>query len=110
MFGSALFNRCKAPQPLVALSESARRDEDIRIGCWDLQHLPSLNFYLKRNVEHLQDERAVASFLKSSLPVYVFLPLDAWQQMAPTINTPVRVLGQGHDMYHHVAVVVVTNR
>src|SRR5207244_11712212 len=55
-FGSVVFNRSKAPRPLVELTETMRRDNDIRIGGFQVEHLLSLNFYVKRNVAHLQDD------------------------------------------------------
>jgi 4-amino-4-deoxy-L-arabinose transferase-like glycosyltransferase len=109
-FGSVVFNRFKAPQVLVERSDTARRNEDIRIGCWQLEHLPSLNFYLKRNVEHLQDENALANFLQSQLPVYVFIPLDDWQRLESKTGGSARIVGRQYDLYHHTEVVVVTNR
>ena len=80
------------------------------IGCWQLDHLPSLNFYVKRNIEHLHDDNALKNFLQTRLPVYLFIPLDDWRRLEKTIDTPVRVIGRQHDMYHHTEVVVVTNR
>ena len=109
-FGSAMFNRFKAPRALVEQTDTMRQDEDIRIGCWQVEHLPSLNFYVKRNVEHLRDENALVNFLGSRLPVYVFMPLDDWQRLESKIGGSTRIIGRQHDMYHHTAVVVVTNR
>jgi 4-amino-4-deoxy-L-arabinose transferase-like glycosyltransferase len=109
-FGSVVFNRFKAPQVLVERTGAARRDEDIRIGCWQLEHLPSLNFYVKRNVEHLHDENALANFLQSRLPVYVFIPLDDWQRLQSKMDGSIRLIGRQYDLYHHTEVVVVTNR
>ena len=109
-FGSVVFNRFKAPQPLVEQTDTMRPFEDIRIGCWQLEHLPSLNFYVKRNVEHFHDENALANFLKSRLPVYVFMPLEVWQRLESALRGSARVIGQQPDMYHHTEVVVVTNR
>jgi 4-amino-4-deoxy-L-arabinose transferase-like glycosyltransferase len=109
-FASSLFNGCKAPQTLVEETYTLRPDEDIRIGCWELAHLPSLNFYLKRDVQHIQDKNELANFLKSHLPVYVFIPRAAWTGMEGTLGASTRVIGQKYDMYHHTDVIVVTNR
>jgi 4-amino-4-deoxy-L-arabinose transferase-like glycosyltransferase len=109
-FGSVVFNRCKAPWSLVEQSATFRRDEDIRIGCWQLEHLPSLNFYVKRNVEHFHDENALPCFLNSRLPVYLFIPLEDWRRVEGKITCPTRILARQRDMYHHTEVVVVTNR
>ena len=109
-FGSAIFNRCKAPRTLVEQTDACRPDEDIRIGCFELEHLPSLNFYVKRNIEHLHDEKAVASFLEARLRVYLFLPLENWQPLEAKLPRSFRVVGRNYDLYHHTEVVVVTNR
>jgi 4-amino-4-deoxy-L-arabinose transferase-like glycosyltransferase len=109
-FGSVVFNRCKAPRRLVEQSDTLRLGEDIRIGCWQLEHLPSLNFYVKRNVEHIYNQNGLANFLQSRLPVYVFIPLEDWQRLESTITTPTRMIGRQQDMYHHTEVIVVTNR
>ncbi len=109
-FGSVTFNRYKAPRPLVEQSDTFQRQEDIRIGCWQLEHLPSLNFYVKRNVEHLPDENALANFLQSRRPVYVFMPLEDWQRLKDMTGGSARIIGRQHDMYHHTQIVVVTNR
>jgi 4-amino-4-deoxy-L-arabinose transferase-like glycosyltransferase len=109
-FGSVLFNQCKAPRRLVEQSDALRPAEDIRIGCWHVEHLPSLNFYLKRNVEHFYDEKALANFLMSRLPVYLFIPLEDWRRIEIRLAASTRIIGRQHDMYHHTEVVVVTNR
>ena len=40
-FASVLFNQSKAPEPLVAKTDTVRHYEDIRIGGWQIEHLPS---------------------------------------------------------------------
>jgi 4-amino-4-deoxy-L-arabinose transferase-like glycosyltransferase len=109
-FGSVLFNHCKAPRGLVEQTDALRRAEDIRIGCWHVEHLPSLNFYVKRNVEHFCDENALANFLTSRLRVYVFIPLEDWRRIEGRMAASAHIIGRQHDMYHHMEVVVVTNR
>jgi len=108
--GSALFNRYKAPGALIAQMDSFSSDVDLRIGCWNLEHLPSLNFYVKRNIEHLADENAVRNFVSMRLPVYLFLPLADWERLEKKLDTNLRVIARHHDMYHHTEVVVLTNR
>jgi 4-amino-4-deoxy-L-arabinose transferase-like glycosyltransferase len=109
-FGSMVFNGYKAPRPLVELTDAQRQDEDIRIGCWQIEHLPSLNFYVKRNVEHLHDENALKNFMQARLPVYLFIPANDWDRLQSMVSVPTRVIGRQHDMYHHTDVLVVTNR
>ncbi len=109
-FASVLFNHYKAPQGLVAQADALRLDEDIRIGCWQVEYLPSLNFYVRRNVEHLHTEVALKSFLESRLHVMVFIPREHWQGLEKTMGGSVRVLGRQYDMYHHAEIIVLTNR
>lgn len=109
-FASVLFNHYKAPCSLVKQAEVLRLDEDFRIGCWQTEHLPSLNFYVKRNVEHLHDENALRSFFESRLPVYVFMPLSEWRRLERTMAKSPRVIGRQYDMYHHTEIIVLTNR
>ncbi len=108
-FGSVLFNRYKVPRALVEHAELQRRDVDIRIGCWRMEHLPSLNFYVQRNVEHLREEADIKRFLDYRVPAYLFLPADDWERLAPSLKTA-RVLGRQYDLYHHGEMVLVTNR
>ena len=109
-YASVLLNRSKAPQPLVEQVQTWTDADDIRIGCWHLEHLPSLNFYVQRNIEHLREERDIACFLQYRVPVFLFLPLEDWQRVEASHGRAGRVVGRQYDMYHHTEVVVVTNR
>ena len=55
-WASAALNPFKAPRPLVALAGALNRYDDIRIACWEAGHLPSLNFYVQRDVALLGDD------------------------------------------------------
>ena len=105
-----LFNRHKAPRALVEQAQALQQTEDIRIGSWQLDHLPSLNFYARRDVTSFAQEAEVVSFLRYTLPVYVFMPADEWQRLCPSIEGFGRVVAQHPDMYKHSDIVVVTNR
>jgi 4-amino-4-deoxy-L-arabinose transferase-like glycosyltransferase len=109
-FGTAFLNGCKAPRLLVEHTHTLRLDEDIRVGCWQSEHLPSLNFYLKRNVEHLQDKNGLANLLNSRLPVYVFVPLQDWRPVEHVLGLSTRIIGRQYDIYRGAEIVVVTNR
>jgi 4-amino-4-deoxy-L-arabinose transferase-like glycosyltransferase len=108
-YAAVILNRCKAPQPLVEQVQVWDDTQDLRIGCWNLEHLPSLNFYLQRNVEHLKEERDITGFLQYRLPVFLFLPLEDWQRVEKSLGNAAHVVGRHHDMYHHTEIVVVTN-
>ncbi len=109
-WGSAALNRHKAPRPLVELSGALRRDLEIRIGCCDLDYLPSLNFYCQRNVAHLRSEEAVRNFLRYPVPVYVFTPEPLWAALRDKVGGAGRVIARHRDMYRGCDVVVVSNR
>jgi 4-amino-4-deoxy-L-arabinose transferase-like glycosyltransferase len=104
-------NRHKAPQPLVAVAGARQRDREIRIGCWQLEHLPSLNFYCQRDVIHHSDEEKAIAFLRYPLiQVFLFVPEPLWRDLEKKVHSPYRVAGRRHDMYQGCDVVVVTNR
>ena len=109
-FGSVLFDRYKATRTLVEQIDMLGRDHDIRVGGLQVEHLPSLNFYLQRNIEHLQGDEDVARFLAYRLPVYLFLPASDWERLRSQHGGSVRVVGRQYDFYHHTEIVVVTNQ
>jgi 4-amino-4-deoxy-L-arabinose transferase-like glycosyltransferase len=109
-WGSVAFNDVKAPRPLVEQAGALQRDHDIRIGAWQLEHLPSLNFYVQRDVLHLQTEAELRALLSYPLPVYVFLPSRVWQQCAPACRRLGREVARHTDFYRHREIVVVTNQ
>jgi 4-amino-4-deoxy-L-arabinose transferase-like glycosyltransferase len=108
--GGAAINAYKAPRPLVELARALNRTEDIRIGAFQMEHLPSLNFYCQRDIDHQPSAAAAAEFLRTKLPVFLFLPATAWQEVERTVRVPYRVLGRHPDLYRRGEVVVVTNR
>jgi len=108
--GSVALNHFRAPRPLVEQTRALQRERDIRVGCYQLEFLPSLNFYVQRNVQHHQNDLEVLDFLRQPLPVFLFLPRHEWDQLAPRITTPHRVLAAHREMYRAGEVVVVTNR
>jgi 4-amino-4-deoxy-L-arabinose transferase-like glycosyltransferase len=109
-WGCVALNRHKAPQPLVEECGAMARNQEIRIGGYQLEYLPSLNFYCQRNVSHLQNERDVSEFLRYPVPVYLFTPEPDWQQLRDKVRAPYRVMARHRDLYHACDVLVVTNR
>jgi 4-amino-4-deoxy-L-arabinose transferase-like glycosyltransferase len=109
-WGTVTLNRHKVPRPLVETAGALQRDREIRIGCWQLEHLPSLNFYCQRDVIHHQEEEKAIAFLRYPLiQVFLFVPEPLWRNMEAKVHTPYRVAGRHHDMYQGCDVVVVTN-
>jgi 4-amino-4-deoxy-L-arabinose transferase-like glycosyltransferase len=114
-FTVALLDAHKPVRDLVRWSGALRRDEDIRVVSWHLDHLPSLNFYVQRNVRGCdvpedQVGRELAAHLSYPIPVFVFLPASEWERLRPAIAEPCRELARHPDLYRHDDVVVITNR
>ena len=109
-YGNAFFNRFKPVQPLVEAAGALRRDDDIRVGGWDVQYLPSLNFYVQRAVHHLHTDEELREFLNYPLHVYVFIPARHWELRRGWFGPSVRVVGRHRDLYRNQEVLVVTNR
>jgi 4-amino-4-deoxy-L-arabinose transferase-like glycosyltransferase len=110
-WATATLNRHKPSRPLVEQAGALIRDREIRIGCWQLEHLPSLNFYCQRDVFHLQTEQEVLNFLRYPTwqRVFLFVPEKQWQAMAKNVHTPYRILARHRDLYRACDVVVVSN-
>jgi 4-amino-4-deoxy-L-arabinose transferase-like glycosyltransferase len=109
-YGSVVFNRHKAPRPLVEQSQALRSDRDQRVGAWRLEYLPSLTFYVQRDVDHLESAAAVADFLRAPVPSYLFVPRSDWEQLDPKVTALGRIVAAHADLYQHQEILVVSNR
>jgi 4-amino-4-deoxy-L-arabinose transferase-like glycosyltransferase len=109
-WGSAALNRHKAPRPLVERAGALCRTRDLRVAAYQLEHLPSLNFYCQRNVAHLPSEAKVREVLRSCVPVYVFTPAPVWEEFRGRLGADCRVAGPHYDLYRACEVVVLSNR
>ncbi len=109
-WGSVVFNGVKPPAPLVELAGARQRATDLRIGVWQLEHLPSLNFYVQRDVVPLQSEKELRGLLRYPLPVYVFLPASAWEKCRANTRELGRAVTRHPDLYRQGEVVVVVNQ
>src|SRR5262249_6187300 len=105
-----LVNPLKAPQPLVELADAECPEVDLRLACYRLEYLPSLNFYSKREVTLYKGEQDAVDFLCAPQPRYLFVPAHQWQELAEKVVSPHRVVGLHFDIYRGRAVVVVSNR
>jgi 4-amino-4-deoxy-L-arabinose transferase-like glycosyltransferase len=104
-------NQYKAAGPLVTASGAFRRDRDIRIGAFQLEYLPSLNFYCQRTIMHQHSEAEVRDFLSMrDLPVFLFVPAAIWNDLSKAIRSPYRVVGCHADLYRNGEVLVIINK
>lgn len=109
-YGSALFDRYKAPRSLVDQAGALQPSEEVHISCWNLEYLPSINFYVRRDVTHLRNEQQVLDLLSSPLPTYLFVRADDWQALQGRVTTPCRIVGSEREMFRRCVVYVITNR
>jgi hypothetical protein len=109
-WANAALNSFKAPRPLVEQTHTGQPNQAIYIGCWQMEHLPSLNFYCQRDILHFQSTGEIQPFLRYPDPVYVFLHLDEWKKLKPKITVPYRELAQHRDLYRNRDIIVITNR
>jgi 4-amino-4-deoxy-L-arabinose transferase-like glycosyltransferase len=100
----------KPARALVAESGADKRDQDIRIVVWQLDHLPSLNFYVGRSVHNCRQPSDVVAYLDYPLPVFVFLPAAEWQRLRPQLEADFHEVGRRRDIYKRDDVVLLTNR
>jgi 4-amino-4-deoxy-L-arabinose transferase-like glycosyltransferase len=108
------WNMIKAPRPLVeqALTlepDALGHERDIRIGGFHLEHLPSLNFYTRREVVHQGSEADALAFLRYQMPVYLFLPARTWNALSGTAPAACRLIAHHPDLYRRNDIVLVTN-
>jgi hypothetical protein len=107
--GSAALDAFKAPRPLTLASHARQTQDDVRVGCYQYFQ-PSLVFYCGREVQRLDSQEEALQFLNRPLPVYLFLPAAAWQQLKAKLPEPRDVLARHYDLYRRCDVVVVSNR
>lgn len=109
-WANAAFNAFKAAQPLVASGGACQRDREIQIGCFQMEHLASLHFYVRRNITHHLSEAEAQAFLRYPLKVYLFVPATVWDSWQGRVPTACRVLSRHPDLYRSDEAVLVTNR
>ncbi|MFL5241742.1 MAG: hypothetical protein ACJ8FY_06510, partial [Gemmataceae bacterium] len=99
----------KAPRPLAAIVRQQQTDPEFRIATYRFFH-PSLVFYCGREVTQFPDELQVLCFLRSPLPVYLFVPAAVWDDLQNQFKLSYAVLGKHWDLYRNCEVVLITNQ
>jgi 4-amino-4-deoxy-L-arabinose transferase-like glycosyltransferase len=108
------WNMIKAPRPLTeqagtSMPDALRPSQDIRVGGFHLEHLPSLNFYTRRVVMHQDNEAEALAFLRYQVPVFLYLPAHIWSGLRDKAPPSCRLIACHPDLYRCNDVVVVTN-
>jgi 4-amino-4-deoxy-L-arabinose transferase-like glycosyltransferase len=101
-------DRQKAARPLARALPPDQTRRDVRLGaCGWFQ--PSVVFYCRREVRHLENFFAMLGFLQEPLPAYVFLPAAEWDNFQKFFHSPYRLVARHRDLYSGGDVVLVTN-
>jgi 4-amino-4-deoxy-L-arabinose transferase-like glycosyltransferase len=107
---TAVVSRHHAPRALVEASSTYAPSDEIRVVRYQLDFLPSLNFYVHRYVHEAEKEAEVVDWLKQPLPVYVFLQRSDWERIEPSVRSPHRIAAAHTELYKSGELLVVTNR
>ena len=110
MWASAYMDRFKAPRALLEQTLAQRTDVPLDIYCWNVGHLPSLNFYARRDLTHCDTEEQLLSHLRNPTLAYLILPVQEWEALKSKVTVHFKELAQHHDMLHHQTLIVVSNR
>jgi hypothetical protein len=102
-------DECKAPRTLVAEADACQTRRDVAVACLHLEHLPSLNFYCKRDIKHLRTNADMALMLDHPLPVYLFMPAETWNRLEKSAGATLKRVASHRDLYKNRDLVVVTN-
>ena len=108
-YGSIALDAFKAPRYLVEASGARDTRREIRVGCYEYFQ-PSLVFYCRREVQRLESAQAALAFLRTPLPVYLFVPASEWQSLEPKVRGSHHLRARHYDLYQHCEIVVVTNQ
>jgi len=107
-WATAALNGMKAPESL-AMTAAGRTDADARVVGYEMGHLPSLNFYLRRDVTHVMSLDDLAVHLRSPLPTFALLPercVADFQKAHPGLATE---LSRHMDLYRGKNAVLLAN-
>jgi 4-amino-4-deoxy-L-arabinose transferase-like glycosyltransferase len=107
--GSVAVDGYKAAKPLVQAYLARQTEPDISVACYRY-YQPSMVFYGRREVHRLDDEGQAVAWLRSPLPVYLFVPATVWRDLATKVNARWQVIARHTDLYQGCDVVVVTNK
>jgi 4-amino-4-deoxy-L-arabinose transferase-like glycosyltransferase len=107
-WATAALNGAKAPASLGE-TPAARVDLDQRVVAFEMGHLPSLNFYLRRDVAHVPGLDHVAVHLAAPLPTFAIIPerdIEEFQRRRPALAVEVC---RHADMYRGTKLVLLAN-
>jgi 4-amino-4-deoxy-L-arabinose transferase-like glycosyltransferase len=109
IWGSGVVDAHKAARALVQQCLAGQTEREVRVASYCC-YRPSLVFYCQREVARFNEEQDALDFLRLPLPVYLFVPAEAWEALQRRAPDSSHVLGRHWDLYQRGELLVVTNR
>ena len=109
-YAGAFFNGFKPARFFAETTEAGRKDLDLQVYSWGADHLPSLNFYLRRDVRTLGSGDEVAYHLRSPIPAFIVMPESNAKQFRELHPSLGKEAGRHFDLYRGQPLVMLTNR
>jgi 4-amino-4-deoxy-L-arabinose transferase-like glycosyltransferase len=110
VWASAALNAYKPPAAVAEILRHLRPEMEYQLVGFEVKHLPSLNFYLRRDITHIHSFEQLQEHLAYPMPVYVLILDNYWNEFHKSHPTKGRELGRCPDLYRNRAIVVVTNQ
>jgi 4-amino-4-deoxy-L-arabinose transferase-like glycosyltransferase len=107
-WGVEVVDRFKAPRALTQAMPEDHTLREVRVAALDYFQ-PSLVFYCQREVHCPQDDLFALDFLRTPLPVYVFVSAEKWEQLRLFAPATYRLVARHRDLYNGREVLLVTN-
>ncbi len=108
LWGVDPVDRLKATRPLARALPDDQLLREVRVGALDYFQ-PSLVFYCQREVYRPTHDAFALEFLRTPLPVYLFLPAGKWDELKAFAPPSARVVARHGDLYEGREIVLVTN-
>lgn len=108
-FATAALNGVKAPAA-IAQTAAGRTDVDLRVVGLEVAHLPSLNFYLRRDIAHVQSLDEAIVRLELPYPTYVLLPESLAEILRSRAPDLVAEVARFPDLYRGRPIVMLANK
>ncbi|MBO0699554.1 MAG: hypothetical protein J2P46_14255, partial [Zavarzinella sp.] len=107
-FPTVAMNEYKVPRYFAEEVGLRQTDRDIRIvTCRWFRH--SLVFYVRREVEPIDDFEKLERALALPRPTYLLVPDDVWPELSKKLAVPMKEITRHYDFYARHEIVVLAN-
>ena len=107
-WGVGMVDQFKAPRALVAALPEDHTRREVRVAAFDYFQ-PSLVFYCQREVHCPQNDYFAFDFLRTPLPVYLFVSAEKWEQFKKFAPPTYRLVAHHRDLYNGREILLMTN-